>query len=73
MPCPFRAVVLVTHDMKGTSSSVAKERLELTCMGEDKHSGPHKDAKSGITWDDKGKLVAMFLRHEDEPMKDYYQ
>jgi len=72
MPCPYRAVLLVTRDMRGTNSSIAKERTELTCVEPEGHEGPHHDARTGIRWDDGGKAVKTFLRHEDEPFKDRY-
>lgn len=72
MPCPYRAVLLVTRDMQGTSSSVAKERVELSCIEAEGHEGKHYDPRSGIRWDDQGKLVTTFLRHEDEPFKSEY-
>lgn len=72
MSCPYRAVLLVTRDMRGTSSSIAKERVELTCMEPEGHEGPHHDARTGIRWQDKGKTVRTILRHEDEPFKTHY-
>ncbi len=72
MSCPYRAVLLVTRDMRGTSSSIAKERVELTCVESEGHEGAHQDARTGIRWEDHGKTVRTLLRHEDEPFKEHY-
>ena len=72
MACLYRAVLLVTRDMKGTSSAIATERLELACGQPAGHEGCHRDVATGIGWNDEGKLVRTLLRNEDEPVKEYY-
>ena len=66
MSCPYRAIYLVTREMQGTSSNVAKERVELSCDQPEGHEGPHRNTRRGLTWDDNGKSVTTIVRHEDE-------
>lgn len=67
MTCPHRAVLLVTREVEGTSTSVARERYNLTCGREEKHSGPHRDAERGEEWEDQGPLLSHILRQDAEP------
>lgn len=72
MACLYRAVLLITRDMKGTSSAIATERIELCCAQPSGHEGFHRDEETGIGWDDHGKLVRTLLRNEDEPCRENY-
>jgi hypothetical protein len=66
MACQQRAVLMITRQLDGTSSSVAKSRIELSCSLPEGHPGPHEDAEHGERWQDDGKPVTLLLRHEDE-------
>ncbi|HNS97652.1 MAG TPA: hypothetical protein PLJ27_02050 [Polyangiaceae bacterium] len=72
MSCPYRAVLLVTRDMRGTASSVAKLRIELHCGEPEGHLGAHHDPRHGIQWDDHGKTVRTLLRDESEPARSHF-
>ena len=73
MPCLYSAVLLVTRDVQGTSSSVARERMVLSCCEPNGHEGPHRDDRSGIRWDDQGLTVRMLVTEEGEPIPDYFR
>lgn len=66
MTCPHRAVLLVTREIEGTSTSVASQRYNLRCCQEEKHSGPHRDAERGEEWEDQGPTLSHILRQEPE-------
>lgn len=66
MPCPHRAVLLVTRSVSGTSTNVARERKNLTCSLPVGHSGPHRNAQYEETWKDEGAKLTHILRHEDD-------
>ena len=63
---------MVTRDVQGTSSSVAKERVVLRCCMAEGHEGPHKAERVGILWEDRGMIVRMLLCDEAEPISDYF-
>lgn len=65
MLCSHRALLIVTHPFSGTSSSVAKERVELRCHEPAGHEGPHRDPERGESWEDRGSELTHVLRHED--------
>ena len=73
MPCPYSAILLVTRDVHGTSSSVAKERTMLSCAEAVGHEGPHRDDRANIRWDDQGLTVRMLLSEEGEQLPEYFQ
>ncbi len=66
MPCPYRAVLLVTRSIRDTSTSIARERKNLTCSLAKGHSGPHRDLQYEEEWRDDGQPLTHILRHEDE-------
>jgi hypothetical protein len=66
MACKHRAVLIITRQLEGTSSSLAKSRIELACGLPEGHDGDHRDAQRGESWADGGKQVTHLLRHEDE-------
>ena len=66
MGCKHRAVLIITRQLDGTSSSVAKSQSELVCGLPLGHEGQHRDADQDESWDDGGKPVTHLLRHEDE-------
>lgn len=66
MACKHRAVVIVTRDVKGTSSNLAASRTELTCGKAEGHEGLHEDLAKSETWKDRGDVVTHILRQEGD-------
>jgi Fe-S-cluster containining protein len=64
--CGHHAVLLVTQDVADTSTSVARERIELRCGLEQGHSGPHHDSARDETWQGEQGRRATLLRHVTE-------
>jgi hypothetical protein len=64
MSCRHRAVLIVTRDVEGTSTSVARERKNLSCSREASHQGTHRDRQYEEEWEDKGPLLSHVLRHD---------
>ena len=65
MQCSHRAVLIVTREVAGTSTNVARERKNLTCGKEAGHQGRHEDAQYEESWDDEGKQLTHILVHEE--------
>ncbi|MBI4702878.1 MAG: hypothetical protein HY744_17310 [Deltaproteobacteria bacterium] len=65
MACSHRAVLIVTCSVQGTSSNLAKRRVDLRCGKPAGHDGPHSDAEHGESWEDRGCELTHVLRHED--------
>jgi len=65
MPCKHRALLIITRDVRGTTSSLAKKRIELRCDEPEGHEGPHRNAEHGETWTDRGNELTHILRAED--------
>ena len=65
MDCPHRALLIVTRTVEGTSSNVAKRRVELRCGQPAGHGGPHVDAEHDEQWEDRGHRMSHILRHDD--------
>ncbi|MBK7583896.1 MAG: hypothetical protein IPI67_27340 [Myxococcales bacterium] len=65
MSCPARAVLIVTHSVKGTSTNVARRRVELACAEPEGHAGPHSDRTHDEAWEGAVDQVVTVLRHED--------
>ena len=66
MKCPHRAVLIVTRTVEGTSTSVARERKNLSCAMELNHPGAHCDLQYEEEWLDEGSPLTHILRHEDD-------
>jgi hypothetical protein len=66
MACKHQAVVIITRDVKGTSSNLAASRTELKCGKPEGHDGLHEDTAAGETWKDRGDLTTHILRAEGE-------
>jgi Fe-S-cluster containining protein len=64
--CGHRAVLLVTQDVADTSTSVARERIELRCDSLPGHDGPHRDTARGETWEGEAGRRTTLLRHVTE-------
>jgi hypothetical protein len=68
MTCPHTASLIVTREVKGTSSSVAKRRVELSCSEPEGHGGPHRDTHHGESWQDRGDVHTHILRMDGAGM-----
>jgi hypothetical protein len=65
--CVHRAVLVITRTVEGTTTSVARARVELRCGLPAGHGGHHRDRDHGESWEDKpGQPQTTLLRHEDE-------
>ena len=66
MQCTHRAVLIITRDVEGTSTNVARERKNLSCGLEKDHSGDHRDFQYEESWDDEGKTLTHILVHVEK-------
>ncbi len=66
MSCSHRAVIIITRDVRGTSSNLAASRTELACGKPDGHDGLHEDTAKGESWKDRGDTMTHILRQEGE-------
>jgi len=66
MACDARAVLIVTRQMEGTSTNVARERFQLHCGLENGHAGPHRDAEHAQEWELVQGRPTLLLRDEEE-------
>ena len=66
MACDARAVLIVTRQMEGTATNVAKERIELHCSLEPEHPGPHRDTTQAQEWLVVQGRPSMVLRDEND-------
>ncbi len=66
MSCKHRALLIITRDVRGTTSNLAKKRIELQCGEPAGHDGPHRDSEHDETWTDRGSDLTHVLRPEDE-------
>jgi hypothetical protein len=66
MACPHRAVLIVTTNVEGTSTSVARDRKTLSCSLPLHHTGPHRDSAASESWVDTGSDITHILRHEED-------
>lgn len=66
MLCRHRAVLIVTREVQGTSTTIARERKNLSCGLEKDHVGPHQDAQYEEEWQDDEKQLTHILRHESD-------
>ena len=64
--CPYRASLIVTASVTGTSSNIAKRRVELVCRLAKGHRGLHEDPSHGEKWEDDGHVRTTILRHESD-------
>lgn len=66
MDCGELAVLIVTTTVEGTSTSVARRRIELRCGLRAGHPGLHRDAEQNEEWASEPGHKATLLRHETE-------
>ena len=64
MACEHRAVILVTGDVPGTSSNIAKERIEINCDLGDAHEGQHQNDEHNEKWEDRGGPITHIVRFD---------
>lgn len=71
--CGHKAVLVITRTVEGTSTSVARKRVELSCGLPENHPGKHRDEVHGEEWEKKRGGTGTrdsdrptILRHEDE-------
>jgi hypothetical protein len=64
--CGQTAVLIVTRRIEGTSTNVARRRVELVCGLSAGHAGPHHDAVNDERWDSEHGRRQTLLRHEDD-------
>jgi hypothetical protein len=64
--CGREAMLLITTNPAGTSTSVARRRTLLRCSLEAGHVGPHRDDEHSETWGPTNSIRPTLLRHEDE-------
>jgi hypothetical protein len=68
MQCGHRAILVVTRTVEGTSTTVARRRIELSCGLTTGHTGPHRDLAHPEEWLTRASTRPTLLRHEeDEP------
>ena len=66
MTCDARAVLLVTRQMEGTATNVARQRIELRCSLVTAHPGPHRDEPHEQEWEVIKGRPSLVLRDESE-------
>jgi hypothetical protein len=66
MSCDVRAVLIVTRQMEGTATNVARQRFQLHCGLEEGHSGPHRDAAHDQEWEIVKGRPTLLLRDEED-------
>ena len=64
--CGQQAVLIITMTPSGTTTNVARRRVELRCRLEAGHEGLHEDTEAHERWEPGTKRKPMLLRHEDE-------
>lgn len=64
--CGRRAVLYITRSVEGTSTHVARERVELACDLEAGHGGAHQDSAHDERWESGERDVTSLFRNEDE-------
>ena len=66
MACDARAVLIVTRQIEGTSTNVARQRIDLRCSLTPGHAGPHRDEAHAQEWEDVKGRASMVVLDEDE-------
>jgi hypothetical protein len=65
MDCGERAVLMITRTVSGTSTHVAKQRIDLVCKKPKGHDGLHRDPAHEREWKSEPGRVSTILDHED--------
>jgi hypothetical protein len=66
MDCGELAVLIVTTTVEGTSTSVARRRIELCCGLRAGHEGLHRDPQANEEWASTPGQKTTLLRDESE-------
>ncbi|HET7539812.1 MAG TPA: hypothetical protein VFK05_08065 [Polyangiaceae bacterium] len=66
MACDARAVLIVTRQIEGTSTNVARQRIDLRCSLLPGHAGVHRDDTHAQEWEDVKGRASMLVLDEDE-------
>jgi len=67
MACDARAVLIVTRQIEGTSTNVARQRIQLFCSLPPDHSGAHRDEQHAQEWVVvKGRASMVVLDEEED-------
>jgi hypothetical protein len=64
--CGQRAVLVVTRAIEGTSTNVARRRVQLRCRLSEGHAGPHHDTEHDEHWEGRSGHPQTLLQHEDD-------
>ncbi|MBN2191715.1 MAG: hypothetical protein JW751_02770 [Polyangiaceae bacterium] len=64
--CGQRAVLFITEKVEGTTTNVARERIELRCGKAEGHEGEHFDPERGESWLGTGDRVTTLFRDESD-------
>jgi hypothetical protein len=64
--CGQRAALVFTRVVTGTSTSIARRRVELVCSLADGHEGEHEDAEHHERWSAARGQTPTLLRHEED-------
>ncbi len=62
--CEGRATLVITANVTGTSTSLARRRVSLRCHLSEGHVGPHQDTEHAEQWE--GDQPKTLLRSEDD-------
>jgi hypothetical protein len=65
MDCEERAVLMITRTVSGTSTHVAKQRIELVCKKEKGHDGLHRDPTHEREWKSEPGRVSTLLENDE--------
>ena len=64
--CGKKALLVITRTAEGTSTHVARLRIELSCRLPAGHGDAHHDTEHDEHWEDTKSQPVMIVRHEDE-------
>lgn len=64
--CGEQAVLLITMNPSGTTTNVARRRIELRCRLEAGHAGLHRDTERNEEWEPVKSGRATLLRQEED-------
>jgi hypothetical protein len=64
--CGHQAALVVTQVVDGTSTTIVRRRVDLTCGLASGHEGEHHDAVNSERWQGKPGERPTVLRHEDD-------
>lgn len=64
--CGHRAILVITRAVEGTTTSVVRRRIELTCALPKGHTEAHRDLENGEEWEGRPSDRPTVLRHEDD-------